>query len=190
MPTGRKERPPWRNRERKPARNWPPRLRTERRKSGSLKTGKRCCRKLYALSTAVGVFCHKQRLFLWTPFEQNEPPDAQKGFICITIRVICQIKNHTLAVWFLICLKRFEFKIQPAAGRLASSPQTGRTSRFAAGKYEIESLQVRRFSAAPTDVDFYGRMYRGRCAGLSRSVFASQLHFGYDEPVSSAASLE
>ena len=90
MPTGRKERPPWRNRERKPARNWPPRLRTERRKSGSLKTGKRCCGKLYALSTAVGVFCHKQRLFLWTPFEQNEPPDAQKGFICITIRVICQ----------------------------------------------------------------------------------------------------
>ena len=42
----------------------------------------------------------------------------------------------------------------------------------------------------PPGVDFYGRMYRGRCAGLSRSVFASQLHFGYDEPVSSAASLE
>ena len=35
----------------------------EKKKSGSLKIGKRHCGKLYFLFTAVGVFCYKQCLF-------------------------------------------------------------------------------------------------------------------------------
>lgn len=35
------------------------------KKFSSLRTGKRCCDKLYVSCTAVGVFCCKQRLSLW-----------------------------------------------------------------------------------------------------------------------------
>ena len=35
-----------------------------KKKIRQLENRERCCGKLYALSTAVGVFCHMQRLFL------------------------------------------------------------------------------------------------------------------------------
>ena len=33
---------------------------------------------------------------------QSEPPDAQRGFICITIRVICQKERHAYSVSFFL----------------------------------------------------------------------------------------